>query len=202
MKPCCHKDTQPGFTLVEVVVALAILSLVMLATVTGMRTLANTQRSLERVTARVDEVRSVSMFIRDHLESALVGTGGSGGLSLGGGTAEKAYFEGTANSVAWKAPVLFGEEYGGVHLLRVAEEDGQLVLRWQRPEESTRRVVWSDTPVRPLLNELDRFEVAFRGDLDSQWVSSWERKGNPGYVRLRIGAGGRVWPDLVMEVQQ
>ena len=32
-----------GFTLVEVVVALTILALIMLATVTGLRTLANTQ---------------------------------------------------------------------------------------------------------------------------------------------------------------
>ena len=68
-----------GFTLVEVVVALTILSLIMLATVTALRTLANTQGTLERVTARIDEVRTVSGFLRDLMEAAVVGEGGSGG---------------------------------------------------------------------------------------------------------------------------
>ena len=63
-----------GFTLVEVMVALTILSLVMMATVTGLRTLANTQSAIERMTSRVDEVRSVSIFLRDLLASASSGT--------------------------------------------------------------------------------------------------------------------------------
>ncbi|MCB1707821.1 MAG: prepilin-type N-terminal cleavage/methylation domain-containing protein, partial [Halioglobus sp.] len=42
-----------GFSLVEVVVALSILSLVLLATITGLRTLANTQGALDRITERV-----------------------------------------------------------------------------------------------------------------------------------------------------
>ena len=70
-----------GFTLIEVVVSLAILSLVLLGTVTGLRTLGNTQVSLERVTQRADEVRTVSAFLRDLMESAVVGSG-SGGLTL------------------------------------------------------------------------------------------------------------------------
>ena len=69
-----------GFTLIEVVVSLAILSLVLLGTVTGLRTLGNTQVSLERVTQRADEVRTVSAFLRDLMEAAVVGSG-SGGLT-------------------------------------------------------------------------------------------------------------------------
>ena len=80
-----------GFTLVEVMVALTILSLVMMATVTGLRTLANTQGAIERTTNRVDEIRSVSSFLRDLLESAVVGED-MGGLSLGGGSSEATYF--------------------------------------------------------------------------------------------------------------
>ena len=56
--PPTHTSRQRGFTLVEVMVALTILSLVMLATVTGLRTLANTQVAIERMTSRVDEVRT------------------------------------------------------------------------------------------------------------------------------------------------
>jgi general secretion pathway protein J len=80
-----------GFTLIEVVVSLAILSLVLLGTVTGLRTLGNTHVSLERVTQRADEVRTVSAFLRDLMESAVVGSG-SGGLTLGGGSSAASYF--------------------------------------------------------------------------------------------------------------
>ena len=84
---CGRVRGSAGFTLVEVVVALAILSLVMLATITGLRTLANTQVSLVRMTERVDGMRAVSSFLRDTLESAAVGSSSGGGLAMGGGAA-------------------------------------------------------------------------------------------------------------------
>ncbi|MEM9398488.1 MAG: prepilin-type N-terminal cleavage/methylation domain-containing protein, partial [Pseudomonadota bacterium] len=46
-----------GFTLVEVLVGISILSLVLLATVSGLRTLASTQLSLTAVATRNDELR-------------------------------------------------------------------------------------------------------------------------------------------------
>ena len=64
-------------------VALTILSLVMMVTVTGLSTLANTQSAIERMTSRVDEVRSVSIFLRDLLTSASSGADPND-LTLGG----------------------------------------------------------------------------------------------------------------------
>ena len=81
-----------GFTLVEVVVALAVLSLIMLATVTGLRTLGNTQVAVDRQVDRVSELRAVSSFLRDSFGAAVTGSGG-GGLSLGGGMGQRTVFE-------------------------------------------------------------------------------------------------------------
>ena len=121
-----------GFTLIEVVVALTILSLVMLATVTGLRTLANTQVAIERMTSRIDEVRSVSSFLRDTFETIVVGTGADlGGLSLGGsGVGSTTFFHVSPDAVEYKSIVLFGESFGGSYLLRVAKEGDELMLRW------------------------------------------------------------------------
>ena len=110
-----------GFTLVEVMVSLTILTLVMLATVTGLRTLGNTQVAIERLTGRVDEMRSVSSFLRDTLNSAVTGSD-SGGLTLGGGRGERTIFEVGPNALMWKAVVLFGEDFGGSYVVRVAAE--------------------------------------------------------------------------------
>lgn len=191
-----------GFTLVEVVVALSILSLVMLATVTGLRTLANTQVTVERMMQRIDEVRTVSSFLRDTMESAAVGGGDAGGLSLGTKSRESAYFEMTPDALIWNSTILIGERFGGSYLLRLAREDDLLVLRWQEPVVSGQPLDWSEAQVRTLADELQEFEISWRGDFRDDWQSEWRRGDVPGWVRLQIRTAGRYWPELIMQVPQ
>lgn len=191
-----------GFTLVEVVVALSIMSLLMLATISGMRTLANTQGALDRITSRIDEVRTVSSFLRDTMESAVVGRG-AGDLSLGGGAAESAgYFELLPDSLAWKSTVLIGENVGGSYLLRVAREDDLLVLRWQRANARGMPGEWADAEARILATDVDIFEVSWRDSYDSEWRAEWAKEDVAHWVRLQIRAAERYWPDLIMQVPQ
>ena len=192
-----------GFTLVEVVVALTILALIMLATVTGLRTLANTQSSLDRVTARVDEVRTVSSFLRNLMETAVVGEGGvSGGLALGGSGSESAYFELADDGLAWKSTVLFGEGFGGTYIVRVAKEDDLLVLRWLEPPALNSRLDWSQADARPLVLGLEEFDIAWRQDFDQPWQQAWKTGDKVHWLRLQIKAAGRYWPELIMKVPQ
>ena len=201
-----NRARSAGFTLVEVVVALTILSLIMLATVTGLRTLANTQGTLERVTARVDEVRTVSSFLRDLMEVAVVGDGGGsgGGLTLGGGSSsQSAYFEIGEGSLAWKATVLFGEGFGGSYLVQVAREDDLLLLRWLEPPQQGRAPVdWSLAASRPLVLGVEEFAVAWRGAIDQPWQQQWQKGDRARWVRLQVKAAGRYWPELIMQVPQ
>jgi general secretion pathway protein J len=191
-----------GFTLVEVMVALTILSLIMLATVSGLRTLASTQRSLEQVTERADEIRSVSSVLRDLFESAVIGSG-SGGLSLGGGSIQTSHFQMGERFVEWKARVQFGERYGGTHLLRLTAEEEQLVLRWLLPAMGPPRDQdWLNAPSRVLVKQLDEFRVAWRQSYQHDWQRKWRGDDTPALLRLRIKAAGRHWPDLVLEVPQ
>tara|TARA_R110001592_G_scaffold215025_2_gene468281 strand:+ start:50416 stop:51042 length:627 start_codon:yes stop_codon:yes gene_type:complete len=191
-----------GFSLVEVVVALSILSLVLLATITGLRTLANTQVTLERMTERVDEVRTVSSFLRDTMESAAAGSADAGGLNLGGLSRESAYFELTRDALIWNSTILIGERFGGSYLLRLAREDDLLVLRWQEPLLSGQPTDWRDAQVRTLLGELEEFEISWREGVRDEWRQEWHRGDVAGWVRLQIRAAGRFWPELIMQVPQ
>lgn len=200
--PAPRSRVSGGFTLVEVVVALSILALVMLVTITGLRTLANTQTALERTTARIDEVRSVSGFLRDTMESAVVG-GGPGDLSLGGGGGENiGFFEPLPDALTWRSTILIGENFGGSYLLRVAKEDNQLVLRWQQGNASGRPGDWADADARTLVADLEEFEVSWRAVHDGEWRYGLMESGAARWVRLQVRASGRYWPELIMQVPQ
>jgi general secretion pathway protein J len=180
-------------------VSVTILSLVMLATVTALRTLASTQSSLNKVTDRNDEIRSVSSFLRDALESAVVGSS-SGGLTVGGGSAEMTVFEASSTQLMWKTTMMFGESAGGSYVVRVAQENPNVVLRWQKMDARGQVGEWNNASARTLVEDVQEFLVAYRREFDGDWLSEWDGRGAPGWVRLRIRAAERYWPDIVMEV--
>ncbi|EED35055.1 general secretion pathway protein J, putative [Luminiphilus syltensis NOR5-1B] len=197
---------QQGFTLVEVVVALAVLSLVMLTTVTGFRTLGNTAGTLNTMTDRIDEMRSVSSFLRDAMENSVVGgeSGGSSGLTVGGYQTQTpvAFFRVRDEAVEWRSKVLFGEAYGGSYFLRLAQKDDELVLQWQEPEGNLEPDDWSESPSRTVLSGVDTFEIAHRSQPEADWLVNEPTDEAPSMVRLVIAAGGKFWPDLIMRVQR
>ena len=194
-----------GFTLIEVVVAMAVLSLLMLATVTGLRTLGNTQVALERKTLRVDEIRTVSGFLRDMMESTIVGSDG-GGLTLGGGGVGATYFRLGPDGAEWKSTILFGEAFGGVYVVKVVREDSDLVLRWLEPRPDgrpPRDEDWDGAPTRVLVRDLEEFSVVVKESFDGEWTDDWkEVRLAPALVRMQVKSAGRYWPDLVMQVHR
>ncbi len=192
-----------GFTLVEVIVSLGILSLIMLATISALRTFGQTQVSLDKMIDRVDEVRTVSSFLRDTFESSVVGPGSSGsGLSIGGSGSEGSYLRGTAAAMDWKAFVQFGEGYGGAFLVRLERDQDVLRLRWQDIPRSMRNVSWEGTDHRDLVDQLEILEIDYLPEFDDDWQSEWLEQDSPALVRMTIKARGRYWPELILRVQR
>ena len=191
---------QRGFTLVEVMVALTILSLVMLVTVTGLRTLANTQVAIERVTARVDEVRTISSFLRDSFDSIVIGTS-TGGLSLGGHGGGSTVFQVLPHAVEWQSIVLFGESYGGSYILRLEKEGDALMLRWHEPPTGRRGLDWSTAPSRQVVTGLEELDISYKRKEDGPWQNTWDSEGVPSLLSLQLKASGRYWPQLVFRLQ-
>jgi general secretion pathway protein J len=193
--------SQGGFTLVEVVVSITILSLVMVALLSALRTMGGTQVAIQGVVDRVDEVRSVSGFLRENLEASVVG-GLSEELALGGGATETTYFRVRGDALEWKSRVLFGENYGGSHFLRMAPESGELVLRWKDSRDLPGPGDWRNTPHRVLLGSLDEFHVTIREGFGKEWLALDDYRRIPQLVRLEIKSRGRHWPDLIIPVQR
>ncbi|WP_116367409.1 prepilin-type N-terminal cleavage/methylation domain-containing protein [Parahaliea mediterranea] len=191
-----------GFTLVEVVVALSILSMIMLATVTALRTFGRTQSSLQKVTERVDEVRLGSSLLRDLVESAVVGVEGGNGLGLGGssGGSGRSLMRGGSGIVMWRATVLFGESYGGKFILRLGRADDELVLAWSEENELPEDIDWSRAPSKTVINGVQDFAIAYRAEFGEPWVNEWDDDATPVLVRFRVKTRDRYWPDIVIRV--
>ena len=196
-----------GFTLVEVIVALGIFSLIMLATVSGYRTLGNTASTITRMTDRTDELRSVSAFLRDALENSVVGaaSGGNSEMTFGGSSVDQgpvSYFKVTNGGLEWRAKILFGEAYGGSYFLRLAKLDEELVLQWQDPQGGIEPGSWQGASQRKILDDLQSFEVWTRMDAQSKWTRGDVDRDTPSHVKVVIKANDRYWPELIMVVQR
>lgn len=195
-----------GFTLVEVIVALAVLSLIMLATVSGFRTLGNTARVLDARIDKTDELRSVASFLRDALENSVVGSesGGEESLTLGGFQEQTSvsYFSVKDNAVVWRSKLMFGENFGGSYFLRLAKQGEQLVLQWQAPQGRTAPETWNKSPSRTVLRKVEEFSVAYRMQAGGEWIEREPIDTAPALVRLTVKANGKYWPEMIMRVQR
>lgn len=183
-----------GFTLIEVVVSLTILSMIVLATITAMRTLAKTQDSIEQRTEAVAHMRAVSRFIRSSLEQSQIIRLFQFGTPIG------EYFYGSDRELVWAAPApIPGVESGLWSLSLTLNEASQLVLRVR---ERISFVPWSEKDLHYVLaDDVDAFEISYRDHRFADWESSWnfnEHDRAPSHVRIRIQASGRFWPELIV----
>ena len=196
-----------GFTLVEVMVAMTVLSLILLGTLSAMRTLANTQSTLELKTQRIEQVRSVATFLRDLVESATGSAASVNEVNTGGGITDSSHFLAGEDFIEFDTSVMFGENYGGKHRVRIGQEGAALVFRWlQLPAPGLRNVDWdwSAQSSRVLVPQLESLTIATRNEFADDWVTSRGEfdRSVPVLVRLNMTAAGQYWPDLIMRARQ
>ena len=187
-----------GFTLMEVMIALTILSLMMVAIVASLRTFANTQVRLERTTARVDEMRMVSAFLRRSVEAAMSSSGGSKVPTFDSIDERGTYFLGMASEFTWVAPVA---GFGGVYFMHLGLEGEALAVRWQPYRRDVTPADWESMPARTLLEEVQEYRVSYLPAHGGEWMDDWsDLSSAPVSVRMRIKAGGKYWPELLIRL--
>ena len=190
-----------GFTLVEVVVAMALLSLVMLVLGSSIRSMGASAQRIDTRTATTDEMRVAASFLREIFGRSEAQRNEPPGTGL--------LFSGASDGVSWIGvmPPRFGA--GGRYFFRLKVEtvsDGStgLVLRFQ-PWRWEQKVLpdWSQGDSRVLLRNVDSFALAYGGDgMELNWLSAWptESRTLPPRVRMLLVAAGSQWPPLVFAV--
>lgn len=162
------KDSSQGFTLLELLIAMAIFSLISIMSFSGLNTVLFNKENIDAELLRLSDIQRTMLNLSRDIEQSIDrpirdGLGGSTAALTGGNNIDSTLFELTRTG--WRNPA----EQHRSQLQRVAYsfEDNQLIrLTWYHldhllTDEPTRRV---------LLNDVEEVRVRY---LDVDWLDRW-----------------------------
>jgi len=197
-----------GFTLVEVLIALVLLSMLMLALTNAVRGMGQTEERVDAHMAASDDYRLATGWLRDTL----------GQVSLrryvnnqAGAPGQIPFFDGAGDHVAWIGvlPARFG--VGGRHYLRLAMESNALVLRYSPWTGAATFSNWSAAQSLALATPASGLALQYQDPSTGDWGPVWPPPNLspqtppdlllPSAVRIDLGGARPPWPMLVVTVR-
>lgn len=194
-----------GFSLMEVLAALALLSLVLLGVYSGISTASRIVRSGDQAIERMDEIRSAQGFLRSELAQALAVPFDETD------DGEPIVFSGTSRTLRYVAPMPGYLSKLGPQLQTVAlVDDGRQSLRLEVTLAMLPPDGGAPQPIgepQVLLRGIRKGAISYRG-MDDQnrpgdWQDSWDDgRRTPSLVRVELEVGGNVlFPTLVAPIR-
>lgn len=190
-----------GFTLVEVLVAFTLLSVVMLALGAALRTMAQTEERVDARLAEVDELRVAAAFLQStigRVSPRRAATPTETGASL-------FLFAGEPQSLSWVGVMPARHGAGGRHYFRLAPESSagttSLVIRFVPWNGTAAFPDWGRADARVLVPRLAglRFQYC---DTDAQPPACADRwtvaDKMPNRVRISVSDERGAWPQLTI----
>ncbi len=186
-----------GFTLVEMLVAMALLSLLMLGLAGALRTLAQTEERVDARIALADDLRTATQFLDTLLGQ--VSARRKAGLPREGES--RLHFLGQSQAMAWLGTMPPRHGLGGSTLFRLALEDidgdGALVLRFAPFTGGTEFPNWGATDFRVLVHGVTALSLHYEDPYQPQpqWVTQWTRPDQlPERLRIDLQTHSGAWP--------
>ncbi len=200
-----HALRQHGFTLLEILLALALLAFVMLGVWGALRGAARVTRSADAVMAQGEQVRTVQQFLRRY-----IGAAGPQPFAMADGSAAR-MFRGDATSIEYVAPLPMQSGHAGLYIQTVSlqKEGAGMSLRLDY-QPYTENQVANAQPIRHvLLTNLrgGKFEylAAAAFGKPPAWRDDWQAtSGLPLAVRIHLDPAWRTrvgFPDMVIPVR-
>jgi len=202
--PAGFAATAPrGFTLVEVVIALSLTTLILLGLGSALFAFGKSSGRIEEGLARIETMRIVPNFLRSALGSV------ADAPTFESGVARAEGFSGTRGELRWTGALPGRHGMGGLHHLRLFAErraDGPVLLLQYLPYTGPGRMPdWHEIRPHTLVNGIESFSIAYKApspgawNYTPVWLDEWTVPGRlPDAVRLSITAAGTAWPPLIV----
>jgi len=182
-----------GMTLVEVIVATTLFSMIMLATVTALRTFALTYDRVQQEAERTSQIREGDRFIRQALHDAVNADG---------------LFEGSSSMLHWVAPVDRAGAAAGLQHIQLLVREEQMLVSFAPLRASLEAPDWGQVaPDFPLLQDLENLAFSYQAEPLGEWSSRFEPSDEstnylPWAVKLELVLAGKAWPPIVVCLEQ
>jgi len=203
---------QRGFTLLELLVVMTLLSLLMTGLISALRTMAQTESKIDQRLARLDEIRVARAFLQQTLQrvsSAKVDAPGATGKSV-------IAFAATADSLRWVGIMPARPDLGGRYFFQLALEDDAagraLVLRFSpwKPDEFF--TDWAKAESRTLVQGISQLTIQAQGlvvagsSAAQTWPVGWQSgwpvtDALPEQLNLGLVDAHGEWPTWVVPVR-
>jgi len=206
MKQHAKMPWHGGFTLLEMLVVMVLLSVIMLGLLSALRTMAQTETRIDRQLERLDQIRVVRTFLQQTLARV-----SSVETDAPGAPGKKVIpFAVTNESLSWVGILPARPDVGGRHFFRLAVEEAgagrALVLRYAPWNADAVMPNWPSAESRVLLKDVTRLEVQAQGlppqgrNPGEPWPSGWQdgwpvSNALPEHLRVTgYSASGNVFP--------
>ena len=206
----CVAYRQAGFTLLELLVAMTLLSVIMAGLVSALRTMAQTESKIDQRLLRLDETRIARAFLQQTL--ARVSSAKVDALDATG--QKVVQFNVTQDSVTWIGIMPARPNVGGRHFFRLAIEDTpagrELVIRFIKWTSAAVQPDWALAESRVLAQGVEEFKVQAQGDAPTgrgaggnagaAWPLGWQAGWPvadvlPERLRLQMSDARGEWPE-------
>lgn len=194
-----------GFTLVEILVVMTLMSVIMLALGGAMRTIAQTEERVDQRLRRADEMRVAISFL-----SSILGRISPRKVQAPTQVGSRlALFSTAPDAVMWVGvmPARYGA--GGRYFFRLALErqrdTAALVIRFMPWTGGAVFPDWAGADSRVLVREATGLllEYAQEGGAAQSWRPAWtDPQTLPGRIRISLRTVAVQWPQIVIALRQ
>jgi general secretion pathway protein J len=186
-----------GFTLLEVLVVMALLSVVMLALGSSLTTVSQAEQKIDERMARMDAMRVTVAFLR-----ATVGRASARKVAAPPPIGTRVLFTGAAQAVEWVGvmPARYGA--GGRYFFRLGLETASgvpaLVMRFAPWADGAGFPDWTRADSRVLVEGVQEFAIRYEdANAPGRWSNEWSIPARlPIQLQLSVATTAAVWPPI------
>ena len=199
--------SQCGFTLLEMLIAFSLVSLLFLALFAAFNTVGRSWDAADARINKTEDMRLISDFLRRQLGQAMV-------VRITGEKQEGTVyaFEGTPTTLRYAAPLQPLQHKGGVFLIQLDVVSGkrgktlEMLYAPYRPELTWEEAFQDAEPVTVFEGLKDASFAYFGAEeagKDPEWVTEWQDKPlYPQLLKLTLVDNERAWPEMLITLPQ